>query len=154
MSTWRVEKDARCKVFQRRTEAVGPGGRSCHRHDAHRRQILGGKHGTHIADERFGRRDDHPAGLRHRTEHRAHDSGQRRFPRQRQECRGRVVRHRNRQRHNARKLHYTGSNAEISQRSSIFFRLTLTLLAAKAPSGFSLLVVVWLMNTSTTAESG
>ena len=35
----------------------------------------------------------------------------------------------------------------------IFFRPTLTALAAKAPSGFSLLVVFWLMNTSTTAES-
>ena len=38
--------------------------------------------------------------------------------------------------------------------SLIFFRPTFTALAANEPSGFSLLVVVWLMNTSTTAESG
>ena len=42
----------------------------------------------------------------------------------------------------------------MSQASLIFFMPTLTALAANAPSGFSLLVVVWLMNTSTTAESG
>ena len=47
-----------------------------------------------------------------------------------------------------------GSNAEMSQRPSTLFKPTLTLLAANAPSGFSLLVVIWLMNTRTTAESG
>ena len=37
---------------------------------------------------------------------------------------------------------------------STLFRLTLTLLTANAPSGFSLLVVFWLTNTRTTAEFG
>ncbi len=37
---------------------------------------------------------------------------------------------------------YTGSNDEISQASLIFFKPTLTALAANAPSGFSLLVVI------------
>lgn len=42
----------------------------------------------------------------------------------------------------------------MSQVPSTFVRPTLTLLPAKAPSGFSLLVVTWLMNTSTSAVSG
>ena len=37
---------------------------------------------------------------------------------------------------------YTGSKDEISQASLIFFKPTLTALAANAPSGFSLLVVI------------
>ena len=42
----------------------------------------------------------------------------------------------------------------MSQAPSILFRLTLTLLTANAPSGFSLLIVFWLTNTRTTAEFG
>lgn len=49
---------------------------------------------------------------------------------------------------------HTGSNFSISHAPSIFFRPTLTLLAAKDPSGFSLLRVVWLMNSRTWAVSG
>ena len=37
---------------------------------------------------------------------------------------------------------------------STFVNPTLTLLAVDAPSGFSLLVVVWLTNTSATAAPG
>src|SRR6185312_4961584 len=50
--------------------------------------------------------------------------------------------------------HDSGSNFEISQEPLTFVNVTRAALAVVCGSGFSLLVAVWLMNTSTTAESG
>ena len=50
--------------------------------------------------------------------------------------------------------HDSGSNLEISQEPLTFTTVTRALFAVVCGSGFSLLVAVWLMNTSTTAESG
>src|SRR5882757_4144476 len=49
---------------------------------------------------------------------------------------------------------YTGSKAEINQAPLSLVNATFTALPLNDPSGLSLLVVVWLRNTKTTAESG
>ena len=49
---------------------------------------------------------------------------------------------------------YTGSNFDMSQDPLTFDRDTRTLLDVSAGSGLSVLVVLWLMNSSTTALSG